>query len=209
MYRQRQYFPSASPDSFFNFSHQGNVAFDWDDLSNNSSHALLCMCKQNNIQVEAPYFKRTMVLLLREFVDSKQKRETTQLAPVREHVSQLKLEYISSNIRQPRRIDYASRSSTSSVSSDTGSTSSTTTSNLPYLPEDQRKVEEKESLLQTVKLAFERPRKFVSTVLATPVERQRNLFRYLMIFLHIFLFILYLTHNNFRLQKSPRVLSLM
>ena len=207
MFSQRQYFTKSQNDLFFDYSHSGNVAFDWDDLSNNSSHALLCMCRQNHIQVEEPYFKRTMILLLREFIDSKQKRETTPLAPVREHVSQIKQEYISATYKAPKRVDSASRSSTSSISSDTRSTSSTTTSNQPYLPEDQRKVEEKESLLKTVLLAFERPRKFVSIVLATPIEKQRQLFRYLFIFLHIFLFIAYLTNNNFRLQKTPRVLT--
>ena len=207
MFPQRQYFPITQPDLLFNYSQTGNTAFDWDDLSNNSNHALLNMCRQNNIQVEPPYFKRTMILLLREFLDSKQKKRTTPLAPIKEHISQLKQEYISANIKHPKRSDFASRSSTSSISSDTASTSSTTTSNQPYLPVDQRKVEEKESLLKTVKLAFEKPRKFANIILSTPVEKQRNLFRYLMIFLHIFLFIGYLTNNNFRLQKSPRVLS--
>ena len=145
MFRQRQFFPVASPDHLYGFSQAGNEAFDWDDLSNNSSHSLLYMCRLNNIQVEEPYFKRTMILLLKEFIESKNKKQTAPLAPVREHVSQLKLEYISSNYKQPKRIDYAARSSTSSISSDTNSTSSTTASVQPYLPEDQRKTEEKES----------------------------------------------------------------
>lgn len=207
MFPHRQFFPVASPDHLFSFSQEGNVAFDWNDLSNNSSHALLYMCKQNGISVEEPFLKRTMILLLREFIESKSNKQPIQLAPVKEHVSQLKTEYISATFKMPKRIDYAARSSTSSISSDTASTSSTTNSNQPYLPEETRKIEEKESLLQTVKLAFEKPRKFVSNILATPVEKQRNLFRYMMIALHIALFVLYLTNNNFKLQKSPRIIA--
>ena len=217
MFSQRQFFPVQKRDSLLNYSHCGNCAFDWDDLSNNSSHALLYMCRQNNIPVEEPYYKRTLILLLRDFIDSEQERKTTTLAPVREHVSDLKLEYISSTFKQPKRVEYVSNrsTSTSSISSETGSTSSTTsttttsTSNQPYLPEDQRKPEEKESLVNTVRMAFEKPRKFANTILSIPVEQQRSAFRYLMVILHLFLLFVYFTHNNFRIQKSPRVLSVI
>ena len=78
MFRQRQFFPVASPDHLYGFSQAGNEAFDWDDLSNNSSHSLLYMCRLNNIQVEEPYFKRTMILLLKEFIESKENYEKQQ-----------------------------------------------------------------------------------------------------------------------------------
>lgn len=205
MFAQRVFFPASSNDPMFRFSLGGDAAFDWDDLANNSAKALLNMCRLNDLPVEAPYLKRTMITQLREFIESKGQRATIQQAPNREHIANLRVDYLSTSTKQTKRVAYTpSRSSTSSVTSEEYSTTSSSIAPVqPYFEEER--IKEKANITDTVRLAFQAPRKFVNEVLSISVEKQRNVFRYLFAALHIILFISYLTSNNFKLQLSPRI----
>ena len=207
MFAQRKFFPISANDPLFGFSLGGDAAFDWEDLANNSAQALLNMCRKNDLQIDPPYLKRTMILQLREFMESRGKRATLQLAPSREHVANLRIDYLSTSTKSQKRQAYTpSRSSTSSVTSEEySSTTSSVPLNQPYLEEDRLK--EKANLVDTVRLAFKAPTKFMNEILSISPEKQRNVFRYLFAALHIILFVSYLTSNNFKLQKPPRTLN--